>query len=107
MASGGAASCVNHAPCPSLLFPLGYFEREVIERVEIVWGVRQIAVSLEILELDFNLDEFPPFTERVRSALISTMGPFLKGSGRVCQRTPEGVVIVLGQGCAIEDSLRT
>ena len=57
MASGGAASCVNHAPCPSLLFPLGYFECEVIERVEIVWGVRQIAVSLEILELDFNLDE--------------------------------------------------
>jgi len=87
---------------PSLMFPLGYFEREVIERVEIIWGVRRVAVPNVVLKVDFNLDKFPAFAESVRRSLVSAMKPMLEGRGRVCQHAPEGVVVILSQDRAID-----
>jgi hypothetical protein len=96
-----AAVIMKDAPppseyAPSLMFRQGYFSREIIERVEIVWGLRRVAVPNVVLKIDFNLDKFPLFADCVRRSLISAMGPLLEGSGRVCQATPEGVVVILG-----------
>jgi hypothetical protein len=87
---------------PSLTFPLGYFEREVIERVEVIWGVRRVAVPHVFLTVDFNLDQFPPFADCVRRSLVSAVTPLLESSGRVCQDSTEGVVVLLGQESAVD-----
>jgi len=76
---------------------LGYFEREVIKAVEIIGGVRRVAAPLEIFKIEFNLANFPPFANEVRRLLHVEMAPLLKGSGRILQDTPEGIVIVLGE----------
>jgi hypothetical protein len=81
--------------CHSLLFPLGYFEREVIETVEVVGGIRRTAVCGELIRIDFNLDKFPPFAEDVRFYLRSIMLPLLEGRGCVCEKSSEGLVILL------------
>ncbi|MGA2055467.1 MAG: hypothetical protein ABSG88_09170 [Bradyrhizobium sp.] len=83
--------------CHSILFPLGYFEREVIKTVEVIGGVRRVAVPFEIVRIDFNLYNFPPLANEVRRLLHVEMTPLLKGSGRILENTPEGLVIVLSE----------
>jgi hypothetical protein len=87
---------------PSLTFPLGYFEREIIERVQIIWGLCRVAVPNVVLQIHFNLDKFPPFADSVRRSLVSAINPLVKGRGGVCQDAPEGVVVILSQDCAID-----
>ena len=82
----------------SLTFPQGYFGREVIERVEVVWGLRRVTVPNVVFEINFNLNQFPPFAEGVRRSLVSAMRPFWKSRGCVPQDTPEGIVVLLGSG---------
>ena len=100
IADGIAALALNTQPsewCHSIIFPLGYFEREVIKTVEVIGGVRRIAVPLEIVRIDFNLSDFPPLANEVRRLLHVEMAPLLKGSGRILEDTPEGLVIVLSE----------
>jgi hypothetical protein len=85
--------------CHSILFPLGYFEREVIETVEIIGGARRIAVAFELVRINFNLNNFPPLANEVRRLLHVEMTPLLKGSGRVIENAPEGLIVVLGKKC--------
>jgi hypothetical protein len=87
---------------PSLTFPLGYFERKIIERVEVIWGVRRVAVPNVVLKVDFNLNKFPPFADSVRRSLVSAMNPMFEGSGRICQDSLEGVVVVVSQNRAVD-----
>jgi len=100
IAAGIGELALNAQPnewCHSILFPLGYFEREVIKTVEVIWGVRRIAVPLEVVKIDFNLSNFPPLANEVRRLLHVEIAPLLKGSGRVLEDTSEGLVIVLGE----------
>jgi hypothetical protein len=79
----------------SIIFPLGYFERKVIETVEIIGGMRRVAAPFELVRIDFNLNNFPPLADEVRRLLHMEMTPLLESSGRILEDTPEGLVIVL------------
>jgi hypothetical protein len=102
-----AAVIIENSPPPddyvqSLTFPQGYFGREVIERVQIIWGLCRIAVPNVVFQIHFNLDKFPPFADSVRRSLVSAMDPFWKSRGCVSYETPEGIVVVLSQDRAVD-----
>lgn len=81
--------------CQSIMFPRGFFERKIIETVEVVGGIRRAAVFGELARVDFNVHDFTPLALEVRTLLRAQMEPALKSLGRVCQETPEGLVIKL------------
>jgi hypothetical protein len=83
--------------CHSILFPLGYFECEIIKAVEIIGSIRRSTVPLEIVKIDFNVLNIPPLAAEVRRLLHLIMLPLLEGSGRILKDTPEGLVVLLGE----------
>jgi hypothetical protein len=110
IAGGVVALALNTQPgewCHSILFPLGYFEREIIKTVEIVGGLRRVTVPLEIVRINFNALNLPPLALEVRRLLHLKMLPLLKGSGRILKNAPEGLIVLLsenGQICNDHES---
>jgi hypothetical protein len=88
----------------SILFPLKFFDSEVIETVKVVGGIRRVTVPFELVRIDFNMFDLVPLAYRVRSFLHLKMLPFLKGSGRVINEIPEGLVICLAENGEKVDS---
>lgn len=88
----------------SILFPLGFFDSEVIETVKVVGGIRRVTKPLELVRVDFNMFDLVPLAYRVRGFLHLKMLPFLKGRGRVISEIPEGLIICLAESGEKVDS---
>ena len=100
LANGVASLAIESSPsewCHSILFPQAYFEREVIETVEVVGGIRRVTVPFELVKINFNVLDLPPLAYEVRRLLRLKMLPLLEGSGRFIKETPEGLVIMLSE----------
>jgi hypothetical protein len=80
--------------CPLILLPRGYFEREIIETLDILGPVCLKAVSDEILRIDFNEDRPVGVINCVRPIVRNELLPLLECFGGILQDTPEGFVIL-------------
>ena len=70
----------------SILFPMGYFEREVIKTVEVVRGLRNVAIPLELVRIEFNALDPPPLDAEFQRLSHQMVPPLLEGSGRHPER---------------------
>jgi hypothetical protein len=90
------ASIEDDEWCRSILFPLGFFEREIVENVKVVGGIRRVAIPGELVRIDFNINGLPSVTDILRDILRAEMLPLSKGLGHLIDDCPEGLVIRRG-----------
>jgi hypothetical protein len=87
--------------CPSFLIPRGFFEREIIETLEVVCCVRRKAVSSELVRIDLSVDDAS--ISDIRQAFRSQAAEFIKGLGCIFDDIPEGIVILRSNRDAVEN----
>jgi hypothetical protein len=92
----------NQEYCTSFLIPRTYFEGEVVETLEVVWGSRRTTVCGELVRIDVNVDHGSADTVDICQILRSYVTPLIESFGGVLQDTPEGLVILSGNHSAIE-----
>jgi hypothetical protein len=83
---------------------MGYFERKVIKTVEIVGGLRKVAIALELVRIEFNALDPPPLDAEVQSLSHQMMLPLLEGSGRILKDAQEGLIVWLRNSGQIGNS---
>jgi hypothetical protein len=84
----------NSEWCYSILFPLGFFEREIIETAEIIGGICRKTVPSELARVDFNIYNLPTGTFVLRCFLRAEVAPLIEGFGGIIQDTLEGIVVL-------------
>jgi hypothetical protein len=87
------ASIEDDEWCRSVLFPFGFFEREIVEAVKVAGGIRRVAIPGELVRIDFNVNGLPSATVNLRHILRAEILPLSKGLGYVVDDCPEGLVI--------------
>jgi hypothetical protein len=92
----GLASIEDDEWCRSILFPLGFFEREIVETVKVVGGIRRVAIPGELVRIDFNINGLPSLTHMLGDILRAEILPLSKGLGHLIDDCPEGLVIRRG-----------
>jgi hypothetical protein len=92
----GAATSGN-GYSTSLLFPLGFFAREVIETIECVIGIRKVTVPNELVYVDLGLDgsNAAPFQKVLCFLARLEIREFIEGIGEVVFRETEKGFVIL------------
>jgi hypothetical protein len=71
----------NQEYCTSFLIPRTYFEGEVVETPEVVWGTRHTTVCGELVRIDVNVDHGSTGTINVCQTLRSYVAPLIEVLG--------------------------
>lgn len=100
-----AANAVpNQEYCSSFLLPRSLFEREVIEAMEVGWGIRRAATCGELIRIDFDVSDFSVGALDIRKIVRMYVAPLVECFGGVVQDTSEGLVVLSGDQSAIESN---